>query len=152
MNTFKAVALAAAGVLAFGIAGCGGDGAEQIPVKMGLEAVNVEVSVGGGSAVPVQLDTGSTGLRIFEESLGDGAKAQKDKSISIRYDGGDIWDGYLGSATVKIGSVETSSPIDVHVVETVSCDPSINGGTCPASSGIKGYTDPEGGLLRNHGS
>lgn len=147
MNTVKAVALAAAGVLAFGIAGCGGDGAEQIPVKMGLEGVgvNVEVSVGGGSAVPVQLDTGSTGLRIFEESLGDGAKAQKDKSISIRYGGGDIWDGYLGSATVKIGSVETSSPIDVHVVENVSCDPSINGGTCPASSGIKGYTDPEGG-------
>lgn len=148
MNTFKAVALAAAGVLAFGIAGCGGDGsdpsapAEQIPVKVGLDGVNVEVSVGGGSVVPVQLDTGSTGLRIFKESLGDDAKSQKDKSISISYGGGDIWDGYLASATVKIGSVETSSPIDVQVVEKVSC---VGGEQCAASSGIKGYTDPEGG-------
>ena len=100
---------------------------QVIPMKYSSDGGGVitQVSVGGGALVPIIIDTGSTGLRIFEQSVGSNVQAQKDVKITETYGDATEYDGYLASAIVKVGSATTSSPIDIHVVNSVSCDPSV---------------------------
>jgi hypothetical protein len=95
--------------------------------------VTAQVSVGGGPSVPVLVDTGSTGLRIFEQSVGSDVQAQKDVKITEEYEDSTTYDGYLASASVKIGPVTTSSPIDVNIVDSIGCAQAEGNLTCAGS-------------------
>jgi hypothetical protein len=98
------------------------------------------VSVGGASPVGLLLDTGSTALRVFTSALGAAAVQRTTQSVTELYADGTTFQGVLGTARVAIGDAATDAPISVHLVDTVTCDPSKP--SCPVSAtGERHYTD-----------
>jgi hypothetical protein len=89
----------------------------------GTHAPLVTVSVGGGPSVPVLLDTGSSGLRIFADKAGTAAStgtANQDSFAS-----GLTYFGTVAMANATIGGVVLPSPVPVQIVSEV----------CPTSAG-----------------
>ncbi len=100
----------------------------------------VEVSVGNSAPVPVLLDTGSSGLHIFDNAVGAGAGSGvtlTDQPANITYAGGHRFTGVVADAVVKIGSASTKHPVPFAYVEQAFCIASKP--TCPASGGIPGF-------------
>ena len=81
--------------------------------------VVVQVSVGGGAAVPMLLDTGSSGLVVDASALGAEASATAE-TVQVPYVGTTI-DGVVAQATVTMGGVSTSGPISVVSAQSASC-------------------------------
>ena len=100
----------------------------------------VEVRVGNSNPVPVLLDTGSSGLRIFNTAVnrgtGSGVTLTSQPS-NITYSGGHRFTGVVANAVVTIGSSATQVPVSFAYVEQAFCIASKP--TCPASGGIPGF-------------
>ncbi len=98
------------------------------------ESFRLQVSVGGGPAHEVIMDTGSTGLVVPASALGPEAQIGTDP-FSLEYtSSGIIESGHWGTAPVRLGvpvgyvagspgDYATTVPIRFGVVETVTCDP-----------------------------
>ena len=110
----------------------------------GAEPV-VSVRVGGSNPVPVYLDTGSSGLRIFANVVptgpGSGVTVTSRPS-NITYEGGDKFTGVLASAVVTVGSQATAGPVSFGLVNQASCKATKP--SCPAAGGISGYESSKG--------
>jgi Protein of unknown function (DUF3443) len=146
------IGLAMCGILTTGAVGVTADASVQpgpadVPVSV-LDGQGttegarptVEVRVGTSNSVPVLLDTGSSGLHIFDTAVETGPGSGvtlTSQPANITYSGGDSFTGIVGSAVVTIGSYATKSPVPFSYVEQASCIPSKP--SCPASSGIPGY-------------
>jgi hypothetical protein len=99
----------------------------------------VKVKVGNSAALPVLLDTGSSGLHIFANKVPTGAGSGVSVTstpANITYAGGHRFVGVVANAKVTIGSAQTSRSVPVALVNTASCIPSKP--TCPAQGGIAG--------------
>jgi Protein of unknown function (DUF3443) len=100
----------------------------------------VMVRVGRSKPVPVLLDTGSSGLRIFDSAVatgpGSGVKLTTRRS-AITYAGGHRFTGVVATAVVTIGSSATSAPVSFADVQRAYCTPQKP--TCPAAGGMAGF-------------
>jgi Protein of unknown function (DUF3443) len=100
----------------------------------------VEVRVGNSNPVPVLLDTGSSGLHIFNTAVNTGTGSGvtlTSQPSNITYSGGHRFTGVVANAVVTIGSSATQMPVSFAYVEQASCIASKP--TCPASGGIPGF-------------
>jgi hypothetical protein len=92
------------------------------PTKDGA-AVVVDVSVGGGPAVPLQLDTGSAGLRIFKQDAGPETKDDPDTGPNTAsFVDGTTYEYEAAKAPVVIGGVSVPDPVQVDIVSDVTCE------------------------------
>ena len=100
----------------------------------------VDVRVGNSTPVPVLLDTGSSGLRIFDSAIrtgtGSGVTLTSKKS-NITYAGGHRFTGVVADAVVAVGSSPTRLPIAFGYVQRAFCIAAKP--TCPASGGMSGF-------------
>jgi hypothetical protein len=114
------------------IVAAGADGGAQVMVRVRVGKLS--------SAVPVILDTGSSGLQIFADAVntkpGSGVTVTSTRS-GITYSGGHHFIGHVADATVTIGSLSTRNRIPVSLVLGAVCIPSKP--TCPAQHGIPGF-------------
>jgi hypothetical protein len=100
----------------------------------------VEVRVGNSNPVPVLLDTGSSGLHIFDTAVNTGTGSGvtlSSQASNITYSGGQRFTGVVADAVVTIGSYATRMPVSFAYVERAFCLASKP--TCPASGGIPGF-------------
>jgi hypothetical protein len=100
----------------------------------------VEVRVGKAKPVPVLLDTGSSGLRLFDTafSTGPGSGVQVTaRRSTITYAGGHRFTGVVARAVVTMGSAATSGPVAFTDVERAYCIPAKP--SCPAAGGMAGF-------------
>ncbi len=101
----------------------------------------VEVRVGSGPAVPVLLDTGSSGLQLFAAKAptgpGDGVTVTSTPD-RITYAGGHRFIGQVAQAVVTVGAARTTRPIPFGLVQTAVCIPTKP--LCPVAAG--GATSP----------
>ena len=100
----------------------------------------VEVRVGNSNPVPVLLDTGSSGLHIFDTAVNTGTGSGvtlSSQPSNITYSGGHRFTGVVANAVVTIGSYATKMPVSFAYVERAFCIASKP--TCPASGGIPGF-------------
>jgi hypothetical protein len=98
------------------------------------------VKVGNGAIVPVLLDTGSSGLRIFDTAVPSGSKsgvAISTEPSDIRYAGGHRFTGVVATAFITIGSQRTARPVEFGLVQSASCARRKPG--CPAAQGMAGF-------------
>jgi len=103
----------------------------------------ITVSVGGGPASEVLLDTGSTGLRFLASQIGPDVTVTN-IPVTYGYSSGNLLTGYLGFAPVAFpdasAPLSTPGPIAIQVVETVTCKNSVP--NCPGwqatQSGVMG--------------
>jgi hypothetical protein len=99
----------------------------------------VTVRVGRSKPVPLLLDTGSTGLRIFapavDTSPGAGVTVTSQPN-TITYAGGHRYSGVVAKAVIKIGRQATAAEVPFSLVTRASCAPAKPG--CPAAGGIQG--------------
>jgi hypothetical protein len=86
----------------------------------------IAVSVGGGPAGDVLLDTGSTGLRIRAAAVGPDVRLTN-APVTYSYTSGNVLKGVIGYARVSFpGSnpaVVTKAEIAIHVVQQITCKP-----------------------------
>jgi outer membrane autotransporter protein len=84
----------------------------------------ITVSVGGGPASEVLLDTGSTGLRFLASQIGPDVTVTN-IPVTYGYSSGNYLTGYLGYAPVAFpdagAPLSTPGPIAIQVVESVTC-------------------------------
>lgn len=108
----------------------------------------VQVSIGNGPAVPVSVDTGSTGLYVFEREVGSEVE-RTSTPIHQGYVDGTRFDGYVGLATVRFpGTAVATGRIAIGVITQVSCAPERP--RCPGSDqkpGVMGVGMDTGGRL-----
>ena len=105
----------------------------------------VEVRVGTSAAVPVILDTGSSGLRIFDTAVRTGRKSGVSVSTTpsnITYAGGHRFTGVVATAVITIGSQRTAKPVQFGLVQNAFCIPTKP--KCPAAQGMTGF-EKDGG-------
>ena len=99
----------------------------------------VKVRVGRSKPVPLLLDTGSSGLRIFAPVVrtgpGSGVTVTSRRNV-ITYAGGHRFAGVVASAVVKIGAQATAGPVPFSLVQRASCTTAKP--SCPAAGGIPG--------------
>lgn len=150
------------------LTGCGADGASDasspsvsvnshtgtgIPITMVQETIpTVMVSVGGGQPVPVQLDSGSAGLRIYQDAVGADVVADPARSDEeITFVDGSVYINQIAKAAVTVGDVAVSGQIDVAVVtdiqcedDALSCTPGIEAAVADGVYGILGTDMVEG--------
>jgi hypothetical protein len=112
-----------------------------IPVRPTADgaAVVVDVSVGGGPAVPLQLDTGSAGLRIFQRDVGPQAKDDPASGPNTAsFVDGTTYEYEAAQAPVVIGDVRLAEPVQVDVVTEVSCETGVPDCVPGVDEAIKG--------------
>lgn len=103
----------------------------------------IAVSAGGGAPGGVLLDTGSTGLRMRAEALGQQVELTN-VPLTYSYSSGNVLTGVLGYARVGFPGaqpdVATSAPIAVHVVKSITCKPEVKRcpGWAPQQMGVMG--------------
>ncbi len=100
----------------------------------------VEVSVGNSRPVPVLLDTGSSGLHIFDNAVDAGPSSGVTRTSTpsnITYSGGHRFTGVVADAVVTIGSAATTTAVPFAYVQQAFCIASKP--TCPAAGGIPGF-------------
>jgi hypothetical protein len=81
----------------------------------------VMVSVGGGKPVPVQFDTGSVGLVIYQSGVGKGAKPTKDPATTESFPGR-VYNLTYAEAKISIAGITTTSPVKIGVVHSITCE------------------------------
>ena len=100
----------------------------------------VEVRVGAAKPVPVVLDTGSSGLHLFDNAVktAPGAGVSVTTRLSnITYAGGYRFAGVVASAVVTVGSQATAGRVPFSLVNTASC--TVSKPTCRAAGGMAGF-------------
>jgi hypothetical protein len=103
---------------------------ERFPVA------TVDVRVGNGPRVPVILDTGSTGLHIFQQGIDlgrRGAVAVSGRPIRNEYADGLVQSGVVATARITIGGMTTRRPVPFGLIRDVSCDDRVP--YCPGARG-----------------
>jgi hypothetical protein len=84
----------------------------------------IAVSVGGGPAGDVLLDTGSTGLGIRAAAVGPDVRLTN-TPVTYSYTSGNVLKGVIGYAKVSFPganpAVSTKAEIAIHVVQDISC-------------------------------
>jgi hypothetical protein len=84
----------------------------------------IAVSVGGGLAGDVLLDTGSTGLRMRAAAVGPDVRLTNN-SVTYSYTSGNVLKGVVGYAKVSFPgakpAVATKAEIAIHVVQQITC-------------------------------
>ena len=120
------------------------EGSVAIPVKVrggqgtltGARPM-VRVQVGHSKPVPVLLDTGSTGLRIYAPAVdtapGSGVAVTSERN-SITYAGGQRLTGVVATARLRIGRQRTETRVPFSLVTRASCAPEKP--ACPTTGGI----------------
>lgn len=102
------------------------------------QAIAVDVELASPDApdqrvtVPLLVDTGSSGVSVFTESLGGVSLRRVGSRRTVTYGGGDVYEEQSAEAIVGVGGVRTSSPIHVSVVDSVHC---ASGTSCGAAAG-----------------
>jgi hypothetical protein len=97
----------------------------------------VRVRVGNGHAVPVILDTGSSGLHIFANAVPSGSKSGvtvTSTPADITYAGGQRYVGVVARAVVRIGGQATARRIPFALVRDAEC--AARKPSCGAAGGI----------------
>jgi uncharacterized lipoprotein YddW (UPF0748 family) len=112
----------------------------------------LEVSVASGKPKRVLLDTGSAGLRVPREFLGNAPIRKTGQIVKEVLSDGTILEGELVYTTFRIGFLATEEPVPVQVVTSRKCTPqkpncSAKGGA--AFSGIIGVNYAERTLPYN---
>jgi hypothetical protein len=104
-----------------------GLGPVNIPISVSEEATtdsmrfSVSIDV-GASSLSVQLDTGSSGLRIIQGAVPDSVFTHvTSTAITYSYHSGLVIQGVVAYANVSLGSVHTAAPIPVMLIEEASC-------------------------------
>jgi hypothetical protein len=83
----------------------------------------VRVRIGGGPPVPVELDTGSTGLVILAKHLPAESHTIPTGSFSESWGDGSLTQGRVALAGVAIAGVPTTHPMTIGIVDDVGCLP-----------------------------
>jgi Protein of unknown function (DUF3443) len=99
----------------------------------------VDVRVGGSGPIPVFLDTGSSGLHIFENVVPTGSGSGvtvTSKPANITYSGGQKYNGVVARAVLTLGTQSTTDAVPFAYVKSARCIASKP--DCPASGGIEG--------------
>jgi hypothetical protein len=109
----------------------GPDGATTGPVDVPIavteespsDSMRFSISISVGSAsLPVQFDTGSSGLRILSGAVPDQAFSQVTTTpVTYSYHSGLVIQGVVAYANVTIGSLRTPAPIPVMIIQQASC-------------------------------
>ncbi|MBN8899688.1 MAG: hypothetical protein J0H57_01530 [Rhodospirillales bacterium] len=114
----------------------------------GGTAQYVRISIGGGPAVPVSVDTGSAGLYVFRREVGPEVERTA-TPIHQGYVDGTRFDGYVGLATVRFpGTSLATTRMKIGVITQVSFAPEQP--RCPGSDqkpGVMGVGMDTGGRL-----
>jgi hypothetical protein len=84
----------------------------------------VRVVIGRNHAVPVLVDTGSVGLRVFAGAISVARSSgvtmwpQRERVQSLD---GTIWSGAVASATLRFGSLATARPVPFQIIDAATC-------------------------------
>jgi hypothetical protein len=87
----------------------------------------VQVSVGGGPAVPVVLDTGSTGLHILASVVGPAGVTTVEPATATETYAAEQYMGPIDAAPVTIGGVASVGPVAFMSIQSVGC---VSGSNC----------------------
>jgi hypothetical protein len=101
----------------------------------------IRIRVGNGRPVPVLLDTGSIGLRLFETAVKLGPHSgitMTTRRNSETYGDGRVEEGRIGKARMTIGSARTRVAVPFVLVTHVGCIRDIP--DCPGAYGMRGFT------------
>jgi uncharacterized lipoprotein YddW (UPF0748 family) len=112
----------------------------------------VEVAVAGGQPRRILLDTGSAGLRVPREFLGNAPINSTGQSIREVLSDGTVLEGELVYTNVRIGLIATEEPVPVQVVTSRQCipqKPNCSGRSGTPFSGIIGVNYSERTLPYN---
>lgn len=100
----------------------------------------VEVTIGDNPPVPLTLDTGSVGMRVFSRVI-DGSPSsgvsRTSRRDAITYADGSDWSGNIATAIVTIGGIKTTTAVPFELVDKVVCEESTP--QCPAAGGTASY-------------
>lgn len=104
----------------------------------------IDVTVGDNAPIPVVLDTGSVGLRVFtgeiDTAAADGVHVGS-ATDQVAFADGSVWSGRVATARLGIGGLTTAGPVPFELVEKVGCEPGRAG--CPSAGGlaaVEGYS------------
>lgn len=78
------------------------------------------VTVGGGPEVPLLVDTGSPGVRVFANQVGSEV-TRTDIPVDVTFADGTRFVGIEASAPVSFGGLATKGPITVQLITDVGC-------------------------------
>lgn len=102
--------------------------ANSSPVQLAMPKINgdrpmltVDVTVGGGVPVPLLVDTGSPGVRIFADKVGNTDVTRTDTPVDVTFADGTRFIGVEASAPVSFGALATKEPINFQLITAVSC-------------------------------
>ncbi|GAB1541355.1 hypothetical protein NUACC21_40260 [Scytonema sp. NUACC21] len=112
----------------------------------------LEVAVAGGQPRRVLLDTGSAGLRVPREFLGNAPINKTGQMVREVLTDGTILEGELVYTNVQIGLISTEEPVPVQVVTSRQCisqKPNCSGRSGTSFSGIIGVNYSERALPYN---
>lgn len=111
---------------------------KAVPIKAGSAAGSpallVNVSVAGGTKVPMVLDTGSIGLRVFASAVGTTGVEPAAETVTESLPDGTVLTGYVANAPVTIGSLASQGSIGIQIIDQASCAPELP--ACPAAGGL----------------
>ncbi|MEH2291175.1 family 10 glycosylhydrolase [Nostoc sp.] len=94
----------------------------------------LEVAIANGQPKRILLDTGSAGLRVPKEFLGNSPIRRTGQNIKEVLSDGTILEGELVYTNVRFGLIPTAEPVPVQVVTSRQCTPQKP--KCSANSGI----------------
>ncbi|HIK03549.1 MAG TPA: family 10 glycosylhydrolase [Trichormus sp. M33_DOE_039] len=99
----------------------------------GASGYFLEVAVANGRPSRVLLDTGSAGLRVPREFLGNAPIQQTGQKVREVLNDGTVLEGDLVYANVQFGLISTEEPVPVQIVTSRQCIPQKP--NCSAKSG-----------------
>ena len=130
------------------------DASVVIPIRAlninGDARFSIQVYV-GGKKIDALLDTGSFGLRVMSDALGDAGVEAGTRALTANYNGGLMLQGVEGQAVVSLGGLNTPAPVPIMIVtgacqgspcEPVDAGPPIYGFDAILGIGLRG--DPNG--------
>ena len=97
----------------------------EIPIAIrrlenNTKALAVPVTV-GGQALELHLDTGSTGVRVLADAIAPELVRRTGERTQATFFDGTVFEGEVAIAAISIGPVATTTPIAIHLVDTVRC-------------------------------
>ena len=120
----------------------------QLPIlpdnDNGLQ-IGLPITVAGGASQTVQLDTGSTGLRIFASAVGSTGLQTTTQQLSVQYGDGTVFAGVLAYAPITVSGSASSGSVAFHLVESVGCAAGYP--NCPGKSGAAGWANASGNVV-----
>lgn len=99
------------------------------------------VTLGDSKPLPMLLDTGAPGLRVFKEDVPNTGVSLSGEPATLEFVDGTEVTGEYAEAVVEIGDYSTGKPITIQVIDEVNCSESN-----PECSGAAGVRE-----LRSHG-